>query len=242
MTFSSNWTLYYTSTTVPTCRVGNDLLSVIRNGGMGQTTTGGNGQTSTGRIAYSTLVASGSLFFYTVPTVSTTTKGANILRIGDQGATTGTLRTVLRINETDSGLAQQTGILCMQQYSNIVSGIVCNIGTGYGLAWKTGISALFLFQFSNGLSNQVALSTTALSTAVGSSIAMQLHWEVSGATILLQAAGAPGTSYGTLSALFSATIAASAFVSTAGQGFYAMQIGGATSAFDVSMDVSERTV
>lgn len=232
MALASGWTVYVTSNMVVGTDLRNSAISgVVRTGGLGQVTTG--------RTAYVPMVASGSLFFYAVPTVGAQTKLGNMLYTADLGVLNGTLQTALRINEAQSGGNSETGILCMQSISNLT---VSSTGNGYGLAWVTGISALTLFRFSGGLSNKTTVSTAAFPFTSGTNTVIQLAWAVSGSSITLQAQAGAGLSYGTLSALYSAVLTGvSVFTTTTGQGFYAMQAPGGNSAFDVNMDVTGRT-
>lgn len=227
MTFSSQWTVYRTSQMY----VGNDLLSVSRLGGIGYSQQAGS--------AHPPLVGSGSLFFYAAATAGSPTHLAEVLYTSDPGQASGTLRTVFRINECVTAGGGQAGILCMQSQSNLTA----SVGNGYGFAWEGGsTSAMRLFLFSGGLSAQSALSTGGFPLGINSVGIMQLHWAVSGSTVTLQAEAGAGTASTALSALYSAVITTSAFTTTQGQGFYAMQTGTATSVLDVHMDVTERIV
>jgi hypothetical protein len=129
----------------------------------------------------------------------------------------------------------------MQSVSNLA--VDTGVGTGYGFAWRNASGkAMCLYKFAGGLTAQTALSDFAFPvTTAGTEFVIQLHWAVSGTTIVLQAQAGLGSSYGALSALYSATIVGSALVSSAGEGFYAIQRNASNSALDVSMDVTQRS-
>jgi hypothetical protein len=147
---------------------------------------------------------------------------------------------VLRINEDQPGVGlAQAGMLCLQSLSNAT---ISGLGNGYGFAYRA--SNLELFQFSGGLSNQYILSqgsfplSGGVANVPGPAAVLQLQWAVSGNTVTLIAQAGFGLVYGALSALYSAVLLTSTFTSTAGEGFFAYQIGD-TSGFDVSMDVTQ---